>query len=338
MAAAVKNTGFAIALAWPQTFCKQPGSWYDPLARRLGLNKHHYYRVGHAALVLIDPKTGSCHYFDFGRYHAPYQHGRVRSAETDHELTIKTIPVIRPDSSSVLNYWDILSEVQNNKACHGEGKLYASYCKVNFQAAFDKAIRMQQISPIPYGPFRIHGSNCSRFVNMVIRAGEPARKFRSRLKFGFWLTPTPMNNVNALDFKQEMPDLSGNIPFVPLRELDPQSRTSTLPEPVKHPDIPDNAQWFSGEGAGSWFVLEHQDARLIVTRYAPDGKVECSGRYRINSVPYDLLEPAFRISYPSNCKVVTLENNSMTIQFERINDPEEIIPAAPFSSPILSTG
>jgi hypothetical protein len=157
------------------------------------------------------------------------------------------------------------------------------------------------MSPIPCGPFRIGGSNCSRFVNTVIRAGKPASKFRFRLKFGVWLTPTPVNNVYAWDHKQVMPNLSGLLPFEPLRKMDPRSLTSTLQPPVKHPDIPDNAHWLSGEVAGSWFVLEHQDARLKVTRHAPDGKVECSGLCRIS-------------------------------------DPEASIPDVPFSSPILPTG
>ncbi len=74
------HTGFAIAIAWPSTFCKQPGSWYDPLTLWLGVNYNHYYRVGHAAVVLIDPDKNKCHYFDFGRYHAPFQYGRVRNA------------------------------------------------------------------------------------------------------------------------------------------------------------------------------------------------------------------------------------------------------------------
>ena len=51
-----KNSGLAIALAWPQTYCKQPGSWYDPVTEWLGINKNNYYRAGHAATVLIDIK------------------------------------------------------------------------------------------------------------------------------------------------------------------------------------------------------------------------------------------------------------------------------------------
>jgi hypothetical protein len=34
-----KYTGFAIALAWPATWCKQSGAWYDPLTSFLGFSK-----------------------------------------------------------------------------------------------------------------------------------------------------------------------------------------------------------------------------------------------------------------------------------------------------------
>ena len=153
-----KYNGFAIALAWPQTYCKQPGSWYDPLACRLGISKNHYYRVGHAAVVLIDIKSGKCHYFDFGRYHTPFQHGRVRSAETDHELTIHSIPVFSDSKNTIVNFKEILSEIQHNKSCHGEGTLHASYCMVNFENALGKSNMMQEESPIPYGPFLRRGS------------------------------------------------------------------------------------------------------------------------------------------------------------------------------------
>jgi len=312
-----KYTGFAIALAWPQTFCKQPGSWYDPLALRLGMNKNHYYRVGHAAVVLIDSKTRACFYFDFGRYHAPFQHGRVRSAETDHELSMNIIPAISPDYKTILNYQEILSELQHNKACHGEGNLNASYCPVNFQTAYRKANQMQQESPIPYGPFRFHGSNCSRFVNTVIRAGRPAWRFRIRLKYLVWYTPTPMNNVNSLDHQVEMPDRSGHIPFYPVKRLDQKSLRSTLHAPPKHLNIPENAQWLGGEGAGSWFDFETQNSRLKVTRYSPDGLIECMGYYENPNIDSIWPNNSFRVSYPSNCTIITFAKNNRMITLER---------------------
>ena len=312
-----KYTGFAIALAWPQTFCKQPGSWYDPVTLRLGMNNNHYYRVGHAAVVLIDPKTKACHYFDFGRYHAPFKHGRVRSVKTDHELSMKTIPVFFPDNRAILNYQEILSELQNNKACHGEGNLHASYCPVNFQAAYNKASKMQQESPIPYGPFRTRASNCSRFVNTVILSGKPAWKFRFRLKYLIPLTPTPMNNVNSLENKLEMPDRSGHIPFYPIKKLDHISLRSTLHAPRKDSKIPEQAQWLGGEGAGSWFDFESQNSRLKVTRYSPSGLIECTGYYENLNDDGIWPDNSFRVAYPSNCNIISFTKNNTLIHFER---------------------
>lgn len=272
-------TGLGIALAWPQTYCKQPGAWYDPITLFLGVNQNNYYKVGHAALVLLDVNDKKAHYFDFGRYHSPYKHGRVRSAETDHELHMKTIPQFSENKDRLLNYIDILNELQINPACHGEGELYASYCTVNFEKAYAKVMEMQQESPIPYGPFRIKGSNCSRFVNTAILAGKPDVNYRIRLKYRMPFTPTPISNVNALNNRLILPKLLKGEPFCPIRKLDKQFLIATLPVPERHPKIPENAQWLSGEGAGSWFFFDIEDALLKVTRYSPQGVIECTGLY-----------------------------------------------------------
>jgi hypothetical protein len=56
--------GIAIALAWPDTYCKKAGAWYDTPAEWLRISKNNYYKVGHAALVLIEKSSGNCNYFD----------------------------------------------------------------------------------------------------------------------------------------------------------------------------------------------------------------------------------------------------------------------------------
>ena len=314
-----KYTGFAIALAWPETYCKQPGSWYDPLTLRLGLNKNHYYRVGHAAVVLIDTENRKSHYFDFGRYHAPFQYGRVRSAETDHELRIKTTPHISADNEEIVNFMEIISELQFNLACHGEGELHASYCPVNFQYAFAKANQMQKMSPIPYGPFRIKGSNCSRFVNRVILAGNPHKKYKFRLKYMVPLTPTPINNVSSLDHKLDLPDSMNDTVFHPMKNPYKKSLNSTLPIPPRNGKIPENAQWLSGEGAGSWFDFKVQNSHLKVTRYSPEGVIECIGLYETPDTHGLLPDHTFQITYPSNCKVVSLTKKDAELLFERVD-------------------
>jgi hypothetical protein len=313
-----KHTGIAIALAWPQTYCKQPGAWYDPITLLLGINKNNYYKVGHAALVLVDNKNKKAHYFDFGRYHAPYKHGRVRSAETDHDLEMKTIPQLSENGKELENYKDLLNELQSNPACHGEGKLYASYCPVNFEAAFSKAKQMQENSPISYGPFRINGSNCSRFVNAGIRAGKPAFRYWFGLSFWMPLTPTPISNVNALDNLLVLPKLLKEEAFCPLRKLDKQLLVATLPAPERLPHIPEKAQWLSGEGAGSWFVFEIENTLLKVIRYSPQGVIECTGLFE-NRDAIQLVQEhtTFSVSYPSNCKTVSLKISGAEIRFQR---------------------
>lgn len=189
------HKGFAVALAWPGTYCKQAGAWYDGLMRLLGFNRNYFYKAGHAASVLIDAETGHCYYFDFGRYHAPYAHGRVRSGDTDHDLEIKTKAIISEDGKKVLNFKEILTELVNNEACHGTGPLYGSYRKTNFARAYAKALKMQNDSPIIYGPFILGGTNCSRFVSTIVREGLPWSFSRLRVRTFVPVTPTPLNNV-----------------------------------------------------------------------------------------------------------------------------------------------
>jgi hypothetical protein len=192
------HNGIAIALAWPETLCKQAGAWYDRPLKWLGINKNRYYKVGHAAIVLIDNDSGNCHYFDFGRYHAPHQHGRVRSAHTDHDLEMNTKAIVN-NHNTILNYKEILLELFNNESCHGSGALHAGYCSINFDKAYKKAMDMQANSPIAYGPFLPFGTNCSRFVNTVLLSGEPSFIYKLVLTYPKTLSPTPIGNVKALN-------------------------------------------------------------------------------------------------------------------------------------------
>lgn len=195
------RNGIAIALAWPETKCKQAGAWYDLPMKWLKINKDNYYKVGHAAIVLIDKEKSTCHYFDFGRYHAPVGHGRVRNNYTDHDLEMKTIPQFDVDGN-LINFHDILIELYNNPSCHGDGALHGSHTTISFEKAFEKAEQLQKCSPLPYGPFIVNGTNCSRFVNSVILAGKPSLFHRFQLLFPKTLSPTPIGNVRSLNAYQ----------------------------------------------------------------------------------------------------------------------------------------
>lgn len=312
------SPGFAIAIAWPQTYCKQPGAWYDSITTLLGINHNNYYKVGHAALVLIDSTNLKAHYFDFGRYHSPYQHGRVRSAKTDDELDLKTIPRLNKNATEIENYKEILLELQSNAGCHGEGELHASYCAIHFTKAYTKVQTMLESEFIPYGPFRANGSNCSRFVNSAILAGHPAVKMQLKLRYKLPFTPTPISNVRALQHQVIIPKVLKTTPFTPLKKLNKVALLGTLPVPEKPATITENAQWISGEGAGSWFVIELNDTFLKVARYSEKGVLECSGFYQ-NQKAIQMVQKSktFWVTYPSNCNVVTLLVNDVPYRFKR---------------------
>lgn len=192
----MKN-GFAIALAWPETVCKQAGAWYDAPMRWLGFNKKGYYKVGHAAILLIDDEDGIPHYFDFGRYHSPKGYGRVRSEITDHELKITARVRIDQSNQKITNLEEILNELFQNTSTHGSGTIYGSPIRIDHQKAFHKVQQMREQEFIPYGPFLRKGSNCSRFVCSIINSGLTSLNEKLAYLFPLTVTPTPMWNLTA---------------------------------------------------------------------------------------------------------------------------------------------
>lgn len=274
--------------------------------------------AGHAALVLVDSHNKKCHYFDFGRYHAPFNFGRVRSAVSDHGLEVRTLPTISGEGRILENFIEILTELQTNAECHGEGNLYASYCPINFSKAYEKATHLQQISPIPYGPFQYKGSNCSRFVNDVIVAGMPHWKQIIRLRYLVPLTPTPLNNVNSLTNKVVLPKMLTHVPFSPQPIPDKNILKMTLFPPSKHPAIPAGAQWYSGEGAGSWFYIEQTGQHFQISRYNPEGKLECVGYFEVKNGTNLNMNSSFSVGHLSHCQQVIIIQNGSSIEMRKI--------------------
>jgi hypothetical protein len=210
------HSGFIVALAWPETNCKQAGAWYDIIMRWAGVNMNGYYKVGHAALLLISDDKKMCEYFDFGRYHAPHGFGRVRDQETDHDLKVHAKAEFSGNKQKIKNINEMLEELSRNKSCHGEGQIFASYTRIHYDQAYATCKEMQHSDFIPYGPFIPYGTNCSRFVNQIIRKGAPSLVERLLLSLPYSISPSPMANVRALSsdiFKSAISEPStANIP------------------------------------------------------------------------------------------------------------------------------
>jgi hypothetical protein len=308
------HTGFAIAISWPETYCKQAGNWYDNLLNSIGLAKHHYYKVGHAALVLVNAQNGECRYFDFGRYHTPWKMGRARSEKTDPGLKIKTRAQFSASKKEILNFEEILSELQQNAECHGEGAIHASYGAINFEKALAKAHQFQEMSPLAYGPFKFRGSNCSRFVNDCIVAGKPRLWSLLKLRVFIPFTPTTLSNVNALCHKTVIPKLLVSPPFYPAPLKDKLFLKTTLAQPERVSAIPPDAQWLSGEGCGSWFHISALENNYLISRYNKEGEVEFSEIFQLPPEAFFDLRKAFRFDYLSHHQKVSIVQDDLRIE------------------------
>ncbi|MNQ73237.1 hypothetical protein D3C85_879640 [compost metagenome] len=312
--------GTAIAIAWPEFTGKQPGSWYDEPMRWVGHNKDFQYKVGHAALVLVNNSTGSCYHFDCGRYHAPFQHGRIRDVSTDANLTIHTKASFL--DNRITNIRDILTEIQENESAFGMGRLYASYCPVNFDAAQSKIKELQDKDAIPFGPFVINGINCCRFVRTGILAGIPAIKYSFRLRYLWFLKPMPISNVNCLSDKIIIPESTtsdrqkqnshSHSPYTK------ENVKGTLPAPARPENIPPDSQWLSGEVAGGWFWMQPKGENYTINRYSSEGTPECSGTFRLDGNNFFDIKLPYSFSHLSHCSKVTITQNGRTFRFLKI--------------------
>lgn len=329
------NNGYAIALAWPETYCKQAGAWYDKLLSIIGVSKNFHYKVGHAAVILVDGINGNCHYFDFGRYHAPFGYGRVRNKETDHDLRIHSKAIINP-SGTIKNLNELLSEVYHNPSCHGNGPVHAASTKIRFDLAYNTALEMQKSNPWKYGPFIWMGTNCSRFVRTIIVSGKPTLKQIFRLRFPLTLSPTPLGIVKILGGKTVF-QAGGNFLSNHKTGSKPPSLSSknlkkTLQIPLKGPKIPSNAQWLAGEGAGSWFHIEQADSRFRITRYNGLGDRECNGYFvKLSNSGLDLTKP-FEFIHLSHCDQVSIKQYGKTIALKRIKTTDTKQKYDPYSN------
>ena len=81
---------------------------------------------------------------------------------------------------------------------------------------------------------------------------------------------------------------------------------STLAEPVRHANIPAQAQWLSGEGAGSWFLMELHKDGFYITRFSPEGKTECKGIFNKKSPEIFDINREYRFTYISHCSQCTI--------------------------------
>ncbi len=193
------DDGIIVPLAWPETKAIKEGKWYDYPMEKLGFIKNGFWHLGHAAMLLIQKSTGAIYYSDFGRYHTPHKHGRVRIEDSDPDIKIPITAIFNQDGT-VANIEEILDYLYIHEANHGEGYVIAALQHIdNFTECHEKSLAMHEQDAIPYGPFAFPGTNCSRYVAQVSLRGNIGWWKKFLLRIPYTVTPTPISNVRVIN-------------------------------------------------------------------------------------------------------------------------------------------
>lgn len=312
----MNSNGTILTLAYPDTIVMTAKEWYSPFLRFIGIGKKKYVRAGHAALVLIDNKTGVLSYHDFGRYITKEPHGRVRGKKRDRELDfpIKATFV----RGSITNLDEILHFLATNpKLTHGDGKLIASVCdRIHYESAVAHIEQLQRKGSMYYAAFKKDACNCARFVTTTLVASVTDKQIKRKLKKSMWFTPSTVGNVVLASSQAEVYEVTekgvGIFTSTSRKEtlrcfLDrlknhEPSFVGTL-EPKTVSGTAEHAQWLPGIACGTWFEMFPLPATSYsyrIRRIAPYGNVDVDGVFKVNDPTFDIKKP-YEFIHNSNC-------------------------------------
>ncbi|PVH26960.1 DUF6695 family protein [Sphingobacterium corticibacter] len=287
---------FLIPISWPDQTARGDEKWMAFFAR-IGIVKNLNFRVGHAAILLIERESGQIKYYDFGRYLVPRGYGRARSARFDPRLVIETKAAF-DRGGDICNLQEILDELHaKEEATHGGGRTLFSICRgVSYQQAEAYADELVAQGPILYGALAKKNNSCSRFVAQVLTAAMPTYDTRRRkILYPESLKASPTSNVvNAAVIDDIFCYFERKITAMPMHRIaslrfqvgllkDNFSRSGAeklgcdqvpgMMQYVERPlSVPINAQWIGGIGEGAWFTLALvENSTYQVKRYDADG-------------------------------------------------------------------
>lgn len=320
------GTGKIIVLAYPDTFVKMSTEWQCKVMPFLGLGTWNQIKAGHAAMVLIENKTGKANYYDFGRYVTPEGLGRVRSAETDHELVLP-IKAKLVGNGPLENLNDFLLWLGiNQDKTHGAGRLVASICEeVNFKKAQNYILNLQERGSISYGAFVKGGSNCARFVTETILASTKNKTIIKDLSHHKLFTPSAIGNVEKATNSLIYEVFSGNVKEysgTAFKEnltnyFHRQKKEKQFKKIVS--ELPIDAQKLTGIGSSAYFSIRFiSGSKTIyqIKRYNDYHEINYIGWFKTDH-HFDI-QKEYNFTYDSNCEYCHIIQNNNRIRFSRI--------------------
>ncbi|MBL4755731.1 MAG: hypothetical protein JKY52_19320 [Flavobacteriales bacterium] len=99
-----------------------------------------------------------------------------------------------------------------------------------------------------------------------------------------------------------------------------------LEAPERHVNIPENAQWLGGVGAGSWFCLLFYETmskfQYRIQRFAVSGEKECDSLFYLEDDVLDANLP-YQFTYLSHCQKCTILQGDREFILEAIRYPTD---------------
>ena len=331
----------AIPIAWPDQTARGDELWMAAL-KKLGIVKNLNFKVGHAAIVLIERKTGDLRYFDFGRYIVPRGFGRARSSEFDPRLELFSKASFS-ENNQFLNLEEILIELSNKEsATHGAGRLLCSIAEhVSFQKGVEYAESLVDKGPILYGAIAPNNNSCSRYVaQILVNAMEKNDPRSNKIFFPECLKASPTSNVvNAVEdneiycyhkgvlekkkmgrwdsLKFQVDLLKPNFLKSRSHEVPDDLLLGFIEEPKRPQDLPKNAEWLGGLGEGCWYSISANQNEAEISKINHKGEVEYSVIGNTDATYSDLHD--FKFSYHVHHKKHLLKQNDKEIVFKTLD-------------------
>ena len=329
----MNSDGIIITLAYPDTIVSQANwEFSSKFLPYIGIGNKKAVQAGHAALLLIHKKNKSVDYFDFGRYITSYSMGRVRSKETDPELTIPLKAQFH--NHQLTNFSELILWLDRYPdKTHGTGRLIASLndC-IDYYKAKNFIEHLIAQKEIPYGAFLKNGSNCARFVTDTLIAACSDISIKKKLKQSRALTPSPIGNVlKAKTFstvycvKNQKINTYTNRSILKeyglfFKKIKNTIKSVGTTDPQREIFNPTKASWLGGIGSGAWFKIEEQmDVdHYKIMRYSSIGKKEFEGVFKVQNRKFDL-KKEYRFVHPTNCLETIISQNNVSYTFIKVN-------------------
>jgi len=98
------------------------------------------------------------------------------------------------------------------------------------------------------------------------------------------------------------------------------NRVGTIHPPKKPDDVPNYAQWLSGQGAGVWFSIDaSNNGYYRIRRFSPSGQLDCDRLFEIeqNGSIFDINLP-YRFTHISHCSKCRIIQNEIEFIFNYV--------------------